>query len=232
MICGLKAISFFLPTSKQYILTDSYRLPQNSVDVTNSFYSGQLKSKSSAELPLNLSNFPLLNESFQSSGGTSIRKFQLADGKIPSTECSQFIIDLVNQLKQFDIKSEIAVLAFYRDSVRFLQKEIFKCADTENVLVETIDRIQGLTTDFTIFFIPTESIPFALQANRFNVATSRAKLCTLIITDKNINSFYPHIYNDVKTYLQKIKEVFHQINILQQLKTTITLNRNQKTKQA
>jgi rRNA-processing protein FCF1 len=40
------------------------------------------------------------------------------------------------------------------------------------------------------------------------VATSRAKLCTLIITDKNINSFYPHIYNDVKTYLQKIKEVF------------------------
>ena len=209
MICGLKAISFFLPTSKQYILTDSYRLPQNSVDVTNSFYSGQLKSKSSAELPLNLSNFPLLNESFQSSGGTSIRKFQLADGKIPSTECSQFIIDLVNQLKQFDIKSEIAVLAFYRDSVRFLQKEIYsKCADTENVLVETIDRIQGLTTDFTIFFIPTESIPFALQANRFNVATSRAKLCTLIITDKNINSFYPHIYNDVKTYLQKIKEVF------------------------
>ena len=158
---------------------------------------------------MNLSNFPLLNESFQSSGGTSIRKFQLADGKIPSTECSQFIIDLVNQLKQFDIKSEIAVLAFYRDSVRFLQKEIYsKCADTENVLVETIDRIQGLTTDFTIFFIPTESIPFALQANRFNVATSRAKLCTLIITDKNINSFYPHIYNDVKTYLQKIKEVF------------------------
>jgi len=209
MICGLKAISFTMQTSKQYILTDSYRLPQNSVDVTNSFYSGQLKSKSSAELPLNLSNFPLLNESFQSSGGTSIRKFQLADGKIPSTECSQFIIDLVNQLKQFDIKSEIAVLAFYRDSVRFLQKEIYsKCADTENVLVETIDRIQGLTTDFTIFFIPTESIPFALQANRFNVATSRAKLCTLIITDKNINSFYPHIYNDVKTYLQKIKEVF------------------------
>jgi predicted ribonuclease YlaK len=209
MICGLKAISFFLPTSKQYILTDSYRLTQNSVDVTNSFYSGQLKSKSSAELPLNFSNFPLLAESIQNSGGTSMRMFQLPDGKIPSTECTQFIIDLVNQLKQFDSKTEIAVLAFNRDSVRFLQKEIYsKCADTENLLVETIDRIQGLTTDFTIFFIPTESIPFALQANRFNVATSRAKLCTIIITDENINSFYPHINNNVKTYLQKIKNVF------------------------
>lgn len=209
MICGLKAISFFLPTSKQYILTDSYRLTQNSVDATNSFYSGQLKSKSSAELPLSFSNFPLLDKSFQNSGGTSMRKFQLPDGKIPSTECSQFIIDLVNQLKQFDNKIEIAVLAFNRDSVRFLQKEIYSnCAVTENVLVETIDRIQGLTTDFTIFFIPTESIPFALQVNRFNVATSRAKLCTIIITDESINSFYPHIDNNVKTYLQKIKDVF------------------------
>jgi len=209
MVCGLKAISYYLPNTKQYILTDSYRLTQNSVDATNSFYSGKLKSKSSAELPLNFSNFPLLDESFQNIGGTSMRKFQLPDGRIPSAECSQFIIALVNQLKQFDSKTEIAVLAFNRDSVRFLQKEIYsKCADTDNVLVETIDRIQGLTTDFTIFFIPTESIPFALQANRFNVASSRAKLSTIIITDENINSFYPHINNDVKTYLQKIKEVF------------------------
>ena len=107
------------------------------------------------------------------------------------------------------------MLAFNRVSVRFLQKEIYsKCADTENVLVETIDRVQGLTTDFTIFFIPTESLPFALQVNRFNVATSRAKLCTLIITDENINSFYPHINNNVKTYLQKIKEVISPSQIL------------------
>lgn len=207
MICGLKAISYFLPTSKQYILTDSYRLTQNSVDATNSFYSGQLKSKSSAELPLNFSKFPLLDKSFQNSGGTSMQKFQLPDGKIPSTECSQFIIDLVNQLKQFDSKTEIAVLAFNRDSVRFLQKEIYsKCADTENVLVETIDRIQGLTTDFTIFFIPTESIPFALQVNRFNVATSRAKLCTLIIADKTIVHF-ENISPDISNYFKQIKQI-------------------------
>lgn len=207
MICGLKAISFFLPISKQYILTDSYRLTQNSVDATNSFYSGQLKSKSSAKLPLNFSNFPLLDKSFQANGGTTLKKFQLPDGKIPSTECSQFIIDLVNQLKQFDSKTEIAVLAFNRDSVRFLQKEIYsKCPDNENVLVETIDRIQGLTTDFTIFFIPTESIPFAFQVNRFNVATSRAKLCTLIIADKTIVHF-ENISPDISNYFKHIKQI-------------------------
>jgi len=207
MICGLKAISFFLPTAKQYILTNSYRLTQNSVDATNSFYSGQLKSKSSVKLPLNFSTFPLLVKSFQITGGTTLKMFQMPDGKIPSTECSQFIIDLVKQLKQFDSKTEIAVLAFNRDSVRFLQKEIYsKCADTENVLVETIDRIQGLTTDFTIFFIPTESIPFALQENRFNVATSRAKLCTLIIADKTIIHF-ENISPDISNYFKHIKRI-------------------------
>lgn len=218
MICGLKAISFFFPSSKQYILTDSYRLTQNSVDATNSFYSGQLKSKSSAALPLDFSKFPLLDKSFQINGGTTLKKFELPDGRIPSAECSNFIIDIVNQLKQFDNKTEISVLAFNRDSVRFLQREIYsKCGVTENVLVETIDRIQGLTTDFTIFFVPTESIPFALQANRFNVATSRAKLCTLIITDENITSFYPHIDTNVKTYLQTLN---HDISPKQNIAAT------------
>ena len=207
MISGLKAISFFLTNTKQYILTDSYRLTQNSVDATNSFYSGQLKGKSIAKLPLNFSNFPLLDKSFQNNGGTTLKKFELPDGRIPSTECSKFIIDIVNQLKLFDNKTEIAVLAFNRDSVRFLQKEIYsKCSNTENVLVETIDRIQGLTTDFCIFFIPTESIPFALQANRFNVATSRAKLCTLIIADKSITHF-ENISSEISFYFNHIRQL-------------------------
>ncbi|MEZ5044065.1 MAG: AAA domain-containing protein [Saprospiraceae bacterium] len=38
MICGLKTISYYLNITKQYILTDSYRLNQNSVDATNAFY--------------------------------------------------------------------------------------------------------------------------------------------------------------------------------------------------
>ena len=115
---------------------------------------------------------------------------------------------MIDQIKQFDSKAEVAVLAFNRDSIRSLQKEVYSnCADTENVLVETIDRIQGLTTDFTIFFVPTESIPFALQLNRFNVATSRAKLCTLIVTDENFSSFYPLIDNSVNQYLIAVNDL-------------------------
>jgi rRNA-processing protein FCF1 len=135
-------------------------------------------------------------------------KFNLPEGRIPSTECSLFIIKLINEIKQFNSKAEIAVLAFHKDSIRILQAEIFaKCLNTDDVLIETIDRIQGLTTDFCIFFTPPESIPFALQANRFNVATSRAKLCTLIISDQTISSFYPHIDSKVKKYILSLKDL-------------------------
>jgi len=207
MVCGLKAISFYLPNTKQYILTDSYRLTQNSVDATNSFYSGMLKSKSDAQLPLDFSQFPLLKNALQNNGGTSLKMFELQDGRIPSGECSKFIVELVNELKQYNAKAEIAVLAFNRDTIRFLQKEIFsKCSNTVDVLVETIDRIQGLTTDFCIFFIPTESIPFALQINRFNVATSRARLCTLLIADKDILHFTT-ISEDVSNYFKCILNI-------------------------
>lgn len=208
MICGLKAISFYLPNAKQYILTDSYRLTENAIKGTNLFYGDVLRSKSDIKLPLDFSNFPLLKKYLNSHGGSSLVRFKLPEGRLPSFECSDFIVKQIDQIKQFDSKAEIAVLAFHKDSIRFLQKEIYaKCANTENVLIETIDRIQGLTTDFCIFFVPAEGIPFALQANRFNVATSRAKLCTLIVSDETISSFYSLIDNNVKQYMLSLNDL-------------------------
>lgn len=210
MISGLKAISFYLPNAKQYILTDSYRLTENAIKGTNIFYGNVLKSKSDIKLPLDFKNFPLLKKHLNSNGGSSLVKFKLPEGRLPSLECSDFIIKQIDQIKHFDSKAEIAVLAFHKDSIRFLQKEIYaKCANTENVLVETIDRIQGLTTDFCIFFVPAEAIPFALHANRFNVATSRAKLCTLIVSDETISSFYSLINSKVKEYLLSLNDVHY-----------------------
>ncbi len=210
MICGLEALSFYLPRAKQYILTDSYRLTENSIKGTNLFYGDVLKSKSDTKLPLDFSNFPLLKKYLNSFGGSSLVRFKLPEGRLPSFECSDFIVKQIDQIKQFDNKAEIAVLAFHKDSIRFLQKVIYaKCANTENVLIETIDRIQGLTTDFCIFFVPAESVPFALQANRFNVATSRAKLCTLIISDETISSFYSFVDNNVKQYMLLLNDLLY-----------------------
>lgn len=210
VICGLKAISFYLPNAKQYILTNSYRLTENSIKGTNLFYGDALKSRSDAKVPLDFSDFPNLKKYLNSFGGSSLVRFELPEGRLPSLECSNFIVNLIDQIKQFNNKAEIAVLAFNKDTIRFLQKEIYsKCGNTENILIETIDRIQGLTTDFCIFFVPIESIPFALQANRFNVATSRAKLCTLIVSDENIASFYSLIDNNVKQFMLSLNDKFY-----------------------
>ena len=208
MICGLKAVSFYLPNAKKYILTDSYRLTENSIKGTNLFYGDLLRSKANLELPFEFSNFPLLKKYLNNLGGSSLVKFKLPEGRFPTNECTTFIIKFINEIKQFNSKAEIAVLAFHKDSIRLLQTEIFgKCVNTKSVLVETIDRIQGLTTDFCFFFIPIESVPFALQANRFNVATSRAKFCTLIISDETISSFYSFIDNNVKQYMLLLNEI-------------------------
>jgi len=210
MICGLKAISFYLPNAKQYILTESHRLTENSIKGTNLFYGDVLTSKSDVKLPLDFANFPIITRYLNNYGGSSMVRFKLPEGRLPSNDCSKFIIKLIDEIKQFNSKAEIAVLAFHKDSIRFLQTETYaKCVNTENVLVETIDRIQGLTTDFCIFFIPAESVPFALQANRFNVATSRAKLCTLIVSDETIPSFYSLIDSNVKRYMLSINDLHY-----------------------
>ena len=205
MICGLKTISYHLNITKQYILTHSYRLNQNSVDATNAFYSGKLTSRSNLKLPNHFENYPLLEKSFRLNGGPSLKVFNLSERRIPSKECTVFIINIVQELILMDENIEIAILSFNRDSIRFLQKEIYaNINDTTNILIETIDRIQGTTTDFCIFFIPLEAFPFALQPNRFNVATSRARNCTLIIADERINDYVINS-KEIKEYFEKVK---------------------------
>jgi energy-coupling factor transporter ATP-binding protein EcfA2 len=71
MICGLKAISYYLPNAKQYILTNSYRLTENSIKGTNLFYGDVLKSQSDIKLPLDFSNFSNLKNYLNTYGGSS-----------------------------------------------------------------------------------------------------------------------------------------------------------------
>jgi hypothetical protein len=62
-----------------------------------------------------------------------------------------------------------------------------------------------MTTDVCIFFIPLEAFPFALQPNRFNVATSRAKLCTLILADNSLKEFSKECSKDVVKYFERVE---------------------------
>lgn len=56
----------------------------------------------------------------------------------------------------------------------------------KNIIIDTVARVQGLTTDITIFFIPDYSYIRTLEPHLFNVATSRAREHTIIIADKYV----------------------------------------------
>ena len=203
MICGLKSLSYFYRGSQNYILTDSYRLTPNSVKATNVFYDGKLVSKSDAVLPINFRTGSLAAKLLNPNGGTSIKCITMDNGILPSVDCISLITELINDILAVNHKSEIAVLAFNRETVRTLQGKVLPNFKSNDILIETIDRIQGMTVDYCFFVIPQESIPFSIQANRFNVATSRARLCTLIIADNSIHKFI--------TYDKKVKQYFDRI---------------------
>ena len=59
-----------------------------------------------------------------------------------------------------------------------------------DITIETIDRIQGMTVDYVILYIPGRNPGFALEDRRFNVATSRSLSTTLIISDIPLSEFH------------------------------------------
>jgi len=204
MVCGLKTLSYYYSNSKNYILTDSYRLTENAVKTTNVFYENRLKSKSAEALPISLRKGSAAHHSLNYNGGTTVKKMTMDNGIQPSKECIQLIIDIIKDLTDINPKSEIAILAFNRDTVRQLQSQILRnFKSTDHIIIETIDRIQGMTVDYCFFVIPQGSIPFSIHPNRFNVATSRARLCTLIIADRQIDHFIA-LSDKVKDYFNRI----------------------------
>ena len=205
MVCGLKALSFYYKDSKNYILTDSYRLTPNSVSATNVFYNEKLLSKSDSILPIRFPVGSYADSLLNANGGPTIKRITMDNGISPNKECLEIIENLIKDITLLDSKLEIAILAFNRETVRALQRQIFsKFNKVENILIETVDRIQGMTVDFCVYVIPQGSIPFSIQPNRFNVATSRAKLCTLIISDTTIDEFIPY-HPKVESYINRIK---------------------------
>jgi rRNA-processing protein FCF1 len=118
------------------------------------------------------------------------------------------VAQLVMCLLQRKEKLDISVLTHYVATAKALQKAIYQTVGYhKNLLVETVSRMQGLTTDVTIYVVPNTGYHRSLEKRLFNVATSRAKRHTLIIADQNILD-NPHIDEEVRAYLQKLDDEF------------------------
>jgi hypothetical protein len=193
-----------------YQLVKSYRLTERSVKYTGVFYNDSLVSSSSKDYKLSYSNLifdvaKLLNPK----GGPTLIKTSLPIGDAKPDFGLYLVLSLVRNLYTLkDGKIEISILTKLRRTVKEIQKGIANnIGNQSNLLVDTIERVQGLTNDITIFFIPNTMLEFSLDRALFNVAISRAKGQTLIIIDKeNLN--YPHMNKEVKEYLKQLDKDF------------------------
>lgn len=184
-----------------YQLTTTYRLTQRSADYTGIFYNGTLVSKSKTN-PIVLSGF---SRFLHTKGGPTmvLTDMEVGDAapKYAVDMATYFVYTVLNEQPQ----TEIAVLTCLRKTTRSLQKAIaLRLGLGNKVLIETIARVQGLTTDIVFLLIPNTSLNRSLESRLFNVATSRAKSHTIIIADKNILN-YTQMSCEVRTFLEKLE---------------------------
>ena len=200
MINGLQLLAD-CSSAPIYQLTTTYRFGQRTANYTGMFYNGTLIARKS-ELYTDL---PSMQKILYKEGGPTLVLTDMPPGE----NCPQFAVMLTayivgNILKDAKDK-EVAVLTCMRNTTRALQKAITQnVGSSDNVIIDTVARIQGLTTDITIFFVPNASYIRTLEPHLFNVATSRAKEHTIIVADKNILE-YPTIKPTVRKYLEKLK---------------------------
>ena len=204
-----------------YSLTKTYRLPERAASFTGIFYDNILVSAQDKMATYTYDELPYgFDLVLNPQGGPSLIKMDLPLGdKKPQSvlSLSTLIVTAFLSLKE---KLHITVLASFIETTKALQKSIFQTVGNHNnLLIDTVSRIQGLTTDVAIYVIPNTGYSFSLDKRLFNVATSRAKRHTIIICDTNILSKGSAIMNyEVFQYLSKLNET-QSVRILQNAKS-------------
>ena len=200
MINGLKLLADN-SSNPIYQLTKTYRFGQRAANYTGIFYNNSLVANESKQ-KLDL---PFLANILKKEGGPSLILTDMPIGDSTPQFAILLIAYLIDCILENAKEKEIAVLTCMKKTARSLQKLIIqKIGYHKNVIVDTVARVQGLTTDITIFLVPDYSYIRTVEPRLFNVATSRARENTIIIADKYILD-YPTINDNVRTYLERLK---------------------------
>jgi hypothetical protein len=194
---GLETIAEKVNPSDTFRLTKTRRLTSDCAVLTGLFYDNKLKSSS----PLNgtIVHPPKIQNIFHPNGAISIAYIEIVgENSLREIQIFEIINKVLTQILSYSYKANIAILV---PNVH-LEQRISQCVSdcgllNSQITISTIHRIQGITTDYTIYYMPLTDSYFELNLNMFNVATSRAKKGTLIITKSNIllNSMNEYVFH-------------------------------------
>lgn len=189
-------------SSPIYQLTTTYRFGERAATYTGIFYNNSLVADNSKEF----NDIPSMSKVLSLQGGPSLILTDMPSGDSTPQFATMMAAYLVTQILNDNKSKEVAVLSCMKNTTRALQMTIAQSVGTrKNVLVDTVARVQGLTTDITIFFVPDYSYIRTLEYHLFNVATSRAREHTIIIVDKYCLDC-PTLNPFVRKYLERLKE--------------------------
>lgn len=201
-----------LGTMPSFRLSNTYRLTNRAAQYTGLFYNGSLTSKSDSKLPFQyVGLIDYVARLFHPLGGPTLLKTDLPLGDKKPTAAILLTTVIVSALMGCKEKLYVSVLTFYVETTKALQRAIYQTIGSHNnLLIDTVSRIQGLTTDVTIYVIPKTSYYRLLERRLFNVATSRARRHTIIICDADIINNLNMVDADVRTYLKQLdRESFY-----------------------
>ncbi|MCW3805725.1 PIN domain-containing protein [Plebeiibacterium marinum] len=182
---------------KAYRIVTTFRLTDKSAALTKIFYGNKFISVKKEYQDFSEAGSSL----FSNEGGVLFTcTNDLKDGLYSDT-ANNIIRLVVDTMQKKYPERSLAIITPFRDTVKELQKR-FSLADMDlDITIETIDRIQGMTVDYAILYIPGRNPGFALEERRFNVATSRSRSTTLIISDMPLQHFHsvsPNVIQFIK----------------------------------
>lgn len=185
-----------------YQLTKTYRFGQRAANYTGIFYNNSLSAKKSTVL----NDIPSMCKLLSKDGGPTLILTDMPSGDNSPQYAICMAAFIVANILNDNKNKEIAVLTCMKKTTRVLQMAITQKVGTKkNIIIDTVARVQGLTTDVTIFFVPDYSYIRTLEPHLFNVATSRAREHTIIIADKYVLDCTT-LDIKVRKYLARLKQ--------------------------
>jgi DNA replication ATP-dependent helicase Dna2 len=194
---------------KAYRIVSTFRLTEKSAALTKIFYGNRFVSVKKEYQDFTTAGISL----FPNEGGVLFYCTNDLKTGLYSDTSDRIIRLVIDTMEKKYPDRSLAIITPFRDTVKELQKR-FSVSEIElDVTIETIDRIQGMTVDYAILYIPGRNPGFALEERRFNVATSRSRSTTLIISDMPLQQFHS-IPPTVIKFVQHCDAVDSNYNVL------------------
>jgi len=173
-----------------YRLVETYRLTRRAALFTGLFYQNTLVAAEHPNRPaLSFQDLPAVFQNIlHPEGGPTLLALPLPPGDPAPGLLIKTVAQLVAGLMTINEEQfSITILAKQRKTVSLIQWSLVQIFGyQENIFVETVERVQGLTCDICIFVMPDANLHLSLDPNFFNVATSRARRHTIIVAAERV----------------------------------------------